>query len=543
MKIYLTFLLLLSIKKIALNGVYKIFYKDLFFSYENQTFRLSESIQFETNSFFRINKLKNKGNISYFSIEHTDTNLKLISSSNNKIDVIYPFQHSEYDKWKFLEYGNSSYKIQNINECFIKIINLNIVCLNITLEEATSLLLLKIYNEVLDNASDNELIEKEPIDILIKYIDLRDPVLKREGIHQIQKDYDNEELRYSIRSILKNIPWIRKIFILMPNDKVRFLKEYSFIKDKIVYVKDKDFLGYDSSNSLAFQFRYWKMEKFGISNNFIAMDDDCFIGKPLKKKDFFYVKNGTVTPALITSNLRKISKTLVENKLTKYKNIINRTNNEQTSAIFKYSLYLSYLFIINIFNESLYLPIHTHNAIPLNLKEIKEIYNLIYQSKYKNTTLDCLYRHIETLQFQCLILSYTFIKYNKRVNNIPYKLIQNQNSYNEDYSNYSLFCINTGSLNYSIATFMISKIVMQYLFPIPSPYEIIEYDFSQLSYKTIVRLMNKIQGLKNIHKKNIEELKNKLMKYQYKLKNFILFIALIFFKIMNYLRYIYIPSQ
>jgi uncharacterized protein YihD (DUF1040 family) len=479
MKAYLIFLLLLSIKKITLNGVYKVFYKNLFFSYENQTFKLTEYIQLEKNSFFRINKLKYKGNISYFSIEHTDTNLKLISSSNNEIDVIYPFQNSEFEIWKFFEYGNNNYKIQNLNECFIKIINLNITCLSISLEEASSLQLLKIYDEVLDNESDNELIEKEPIDVLIKYIDLRDPALKRDGIHQIQKDYDNDELRYSIRSILKNIPWIRKIFILMPNDKVRFLKEYSLIKNKIVYVKDKDFLGYDSSNSLAFQFRYWRMEKFGISNNFIAMDDDCFIGKPLKKKDFFYIKNGKVTPALITSNLRNINKTLVENKLTKYKNIINRTNDEQTSIIFKYSLYLSYLFIINIFNESLYLPIHTHNAIPVNLKEIKEIYNLIYQSKYKNTTLDCLYRHIETLQFQCLILSYTFIKYNKRVNNIPYKLIQNQNSYNEYYSNYSLFCINTGSLNYSTTSFMISKIVMQYLFPTPSPYEIIDYDLEK----------------------------------------------------------------
>ena len=38
------------------------------------------------------------------------------------------------------------------------------------------------------------LIEKEPIDVLIKYIDLKDPDLNRNGIHQIDKDYDNEEL-------------------------------------------------------------------------------------------------------------------------------------------------------------------------------------------------------------------------------------------------------------------------------------------------------------------------------------------------------------
>ena len=47
----------------------------------------------------------------------------------------------------------------------------------------------------------NKIIENEAIDILIKYIDLRDPSLKRNGIHQIEKDFDNEELRYSIRSI------------------------------------------------------------------------------------------------------------------------------------------------------------------------------------------------------------------------------------------------------------------------------------------------------------------------------------------------------
>ena len=84
---------------------------------------------------------------------------------------------------------------------------------------------------------------------MIKYIDLNDPNLNRKGIHQIEKDYDNEELRYSIRSIFKNIPWVRKIFILMPNEKVRYFKRNNLIKNKIVYIKDKDFLGYESSNS------------------------------------------------------------------------------------------------------------------------------------------------------------------------------------------------------------------------------------------------------------------------------------------------------
>ena len=59
--------------------------------------------------------------------------------------------------------------------------------------------------------------------------------------------------------------------------KFNFLKFFdNLIKDKIVYVKDKDILGYDSSNARAFEFRYWKLKEFGLLNNFIAMDDDYF---------------------------------------------------------------------------------------------------------------------------------------------------------------------------------------------------------------------------------------------------------------------------
>lgn len=126
----------------------------------------------------------------------------------------------------------------------------------------------------------------EPIDVFIIYIDLRDKTLNRTGIKQIYKDEDNEELRYSVRSILKNIPWVRKIFI-MPNKNVRYFKPVEEINDRIEYVNDKDFLGYDSANIFTFSFSLYKMEKFGISKNFIYMEDDYFIGRPLKKSDFF----------------------------------------------------------------------------------------------------------------------------------------------------------------------------------------------------------------------------------------------------------------
>ena len=122
----------------------------------------------------------------------------------------------------------------------------------------------KLYEEVNIKPEHIKFIEDEPIDVLIKYIDLSDKNLQRTNFTQTEKDEDNEELRYSIRSIFENIPWIRKIFILMPNEKVRYLKPINEISDKFVYVKDRDLLGFDSADSQTFQLNLCNMTKFNI---------------------------------------------------------------------------------------------------------------------------------------------------------------------------------------------------------------------------------------------------------------------------------------
>ena len=295
----------------------------------------------------------------------------------------------------------------------------------------------------------------------------------------------------------------------MPNERVRYFKDYELIEEKIIYVKDRDLIGFDSSNSLAFQFRFWKMKEFGISDNFIVMDDDCFIGKRIDKKDFFYVEKGKVVPSIITSRFIQIEKNYVTTYYELYKNKAKNSIEEQNDDIFNYSRFLTYLFVLNIFNitinNPIFIPKFTHNAIPCNLKELKEIYNIINMSQYKATTLDSLYRNIESLQFQTLILSYTFIKYNKRVNDIPYKFIRINDSISA-YYDFPLFCINKGPGNYSYLTFFKTKIVMEKLFPIPTPYEIIDYSLQNLSFD-LVYSMDKIiinyeEELKLIRKKN-----------------------------------------
>ena len=73
----------------------------------------------------------------------------------------------------------------------------------------------------------------------------------------------------------------------MPNEKVKYLKEQSDIKEKIIYLKDKDVLGFDSASSIIFEFNLWKLKYFGISHNFLYFNDDYFVRRPLKKQDFF----------------------------------------------------------------------------------------------------------------------------------------------------------------------------------------------------------------------------------------------------------------
>ena len=518
------FICIFSIAILIENGVYNIIYKNLYFNYKKDKLQISKSLKEEINSNFRIKKSSNLNSISFYYIEHINTKSNIVSFRNGSINIKLYLKGTEvFDEWSFIQKGKNQYILQNKNQCYVRIRNINLItCENITLKAASILYIFKIYEEVENNDFNYELLEKEPIDVIIKYIDLRDPLLIRDGIHQIKKDYDNEELRYSIRSILKNIPWIRKIYIIMPNEKVRYFKDYNNIKEKIKYIKDIELLGFDSSNSLAFQFRYWKLKEFGISDNIIAMDDDCFIGKYLSKKDFFYIHDGKVTPSILTNNFIELNYNIIKKRINEFNSIIKKTNEEQTSIIFNYSLYITYLFVLKFFNETKYFPSHTHNAISLNLNDLKEIYNLIYESEYRNSTLFSLYRHINSLQFQVLILSYTFIKYKKKINNISYKLIQNKNSIYQDY-NISLFCINTGSIYYSNAAFMKSRIVMEYLFPNPTEYEKKSNNLPLIAFKTLMLIENEYGHYIKMKNIKIEDLNEKIKVKKNKLSILIIF--------------------
>ena len=331
----------------------------------------------------------------------------------------------------------------------------------------------KLCDEVKLKTEHIEIIDKEPVDILIKYIDLTDRTLNREGITQITKDKDNEELRYSVRSILQNIPWIRKIFILMPNERVKYFKPISEISGKFVYVKDKDIIGFDSASSVAFQLNLLNMTKFGLSDNFILIDDDYFFGKPIKKSDFFYYdeEQKKVVPSVVTDDFSEMVKTEIineYNKLFKRKNTIK----PHTFNGWKVSQLAAYKLLLENYDFPLINAGFSHNAIALNIHDLKEIHELIINKyQYANQVLKAKIRTVFDLQPQSLFNSFMLNIKKRRVNTIP-------NAYYDvaflDGKNFDieLFVLNTsGDRKYSDNHYKKSKNILEKKFPIPTPFE------------------------------------------------------------------------
>ena len=455
-----------------------------YFSFKNNNIFLSIK---QTN--FRI--VPKKNNIYY--IESKGKKKKICSDIKGKI-FFFNKHNINFLKCEWIiskKNEENEYLIQNnFNKKYLEGHNFRLYCKNsINSNEKTKTIqknfifkFRKLYEENIFNNTYLKIIQNEPIDIVIKYIDLTDKNLNRSRIKQIYKDKDNEELKYSIRSIFEYIPWIRKIYILMPNEVVKFLKSCEFIGDKIIFIKDKDFLGFDSANIQSFLFNLYKMEKFGLSKNFIYMEDDYFIGKPLKKIDFIYYdeKKKKIIPYLISNRFYKINNSeLIEkyNNLFKEKDLIH----PHSSLGFWMGFFSTEKFFIENYNLSITSTEFTHNAICENIDDLKIIYQEAKKYKYINQTLYSNLRYILTLNHQHLVNLFNLNINHNKVRSIKSKYISMEkiNKYN---LNYPLFVINTGGNHIPLnRQYKIEKKIMQKKFPHPIIYEI-----SEKIYKKII---------------------------------------------------------
>ena len=418
--------------------------KKLYFDEERESVFASETINKEDNDKFlwEIKITKNRNNLIYYEIKSKTRN-KFISYKETKKDFTKAYCESS---WNSLAY-----------------------------ERKTKLLIIKLYKENNNINKESRILESEPIDVVIKYIDLNDTSLERIGVEQISKDKQNNELKYSLRSIIQNIPWVRKIFIIMPNEKIPFLKEKEEIKDKIVYIKDNQLLNFESSSPPSFQFNLHKLKKFGLSENFILMDDDYFIAQPLSKSDFFYEEKGQIYPLLIATEYFEIDEEELKSQYMKYISNINDINYHSKDG-FSFRRISTLLFLYKIFdnkdNDNPLIEVgFTHNALPLKISDVEEVHDLIEDKyQYSQYCLKGNKRNIRTLQPQILFMSYIRNKYNRPVKEMSWKYYD-LSDIREVNLDSKLFVINVEDKEYYPLRFKTEEEVLSSLFPNPTKYE------------------------------------------------------------------------
>ena len=468
----------------------------------------------------------------YYYIEEKDSKKKLYFDELNK-SVLVSEKINPEDDDKFLWEIKLSKVRNNLNHFEIKTRSKNnyisydesnkeltkVYCENswasLTQDRSPKIKLIKLYKENKNIITD--ILEKEPIDVVIKYIDLNDTSLDRSDFDQINKDKQNNELKYSLRSILKNIPWIRKIFIIMPNEHIPYLKEKEEIKDKIIYIKDNDLLGFDSSSPPSFQFNLHKLKKYGLSENFILMDDDYFIAQPLSKSDFFYEEKGKVFPYLISTEYSELDEDELK---TQYMNGLSTINdiNYHSKDGFLFRKISTLYFLFKIFDKRTDMnPLievgFTHNAIPLKISDVEEVYDNIEQYyQYNDICLRGNKRNIRSLQPQILFMSYVRNKYDRPVNEISWKYYDLSDVRQINLES-KLFVINIEDKEYYPLRYQTEQEVLNGLFPHPTKYEKEYVKDNNVNSKksddalSLTEIFNKIQSI-NQNKKN-EEKKDK----------------------------------
>lgn len=148
--------------------------------------------------------------------------------------------------------------------------------------------------------------ESSSIDAVISWVDGNDPIYQKKLQHFCRKNNINQtqaieptrinqvnEIYYCLMLLKKNAPWLRNIYIVTNQQTPRAIYDITdknFTK-KIKIIDQNDLLQKENIttpifNSLSIEWLIWKIPN--LSENFIYLNDDFFIIRPLQAKDFFH---------------------------------------------------------------------------------------------------------------------------------------------------------------------------------------------------------------------------------------------------------------
>lgn len=163
-----------------------------------------------------------------------------------------------------------------------------------------------------DNITQTEKAIKFPIDLVYLWVDGNDPVWreKRNAVNTALGNdsrnnearwRDNDELKYSLRSVEKYAPWINRIFIVTDNQCPRWLDTGN---PKVQIIDHSQIFPADALpifNSQAIESVIYKIP--GLSEHFILGNDDTLFSMPVSPLDFFN-SDGTTIVRLSGARMR-----------------------------------------------------------------------------------------------------------------------------------------------------------------------------------------------------------------------------------------------
>lgn len=302
-----------------------------------------------------------------------------------------------------------------------------------------------------------------------------------EGIESKLNEYNNEMLRYSIRSVLCNIAWINKIYIISSYEKISFLNDSEQRREKIMLINYQDILGFKTSSKKTLEYNILpNLDKYNVSEYFIYIDDNCFFNRRLKKNDFFYYskKEKKVVPYVMNYKnwiyhhgydyyyqYYKNNKGLLEKTYNNSNDDINIQNSGAFMLLYEY------------FNRT---NIHVlmkeadswNTALPLCLCDLLELYSFLKEKyEYKEELFNAELSNNKQIPFDICYSFYFLNKYNRERGSISEYSVNENNfcKYKKNMSDMFNFAKERGR-EYEKCSSLSISIFNSFFYP-PSVYE------------------------------------------------------------------------
>ncbi|MDR1553654.1 MAG: Stealth CR1 domain-containing protein [Prevotellaceae bacterium] len=240
---------------------------------------------------------------------------------------------------------------------------------------------------------------------------------------------NNDELKYSLRSVEKHIPWINKIFIVTDQQIPAWLDTSN---PKIQIVDHTEILPKEALpcyNALVIEYFLWKIPN--LSEYFLYANDDMFINADISPS-FFFEKDGLPVVRLqrkIFGKLRYGYKRLMGKEISLYRKRIILASHLIKK---RYGKYFS--------------GIPQHNIDAYRKTDYKETVNV-----FENEINSSLQHHLRSDQdaqrvifaYYSLAMSKGHLKYVNRYESMTVRINKNYERYLIKY-NPALFCLNDG---------------------------------------------------------------------------------------------------